>query len=136
MPQIETVVETAVYAEDLEACEVFYTQVLRLERLAKQPGRHVFFRAGPASVVLIFRPEASRGGGALPPHGATGSGHLAFGVAADSWDAWHQWLAEKAVSIEHEHQWPSGGRSLYLRDPAGNSVELLTPGVWGLPAGW
>jgi TfoX/Sxy family transcriptional regulator of competence genes len=27
-------------------------------------------------------------------------------------------------------------RSLYFRDPAGNSVELVTPGVWGLPSGW
>ncbi len=25
---------------------------------------------------------------------------------------------------------------LYFRDPAGNSVELITPGVWGLPSGW
>jgi hypothetical protein len=28
------------------------------------------------------------------------------------------------------------GISLYFRDPAGNSVELVTPGVWGLPSGW
>jgi catechol 2,3-dioxygenase-like lactoylglutathione lyase family enzyme len=24
----------------------------------------------------------------------------------------------------------------YFRDPSGNLVELLTPGVWGLPSGW
>ena len=28
------------------------------------------------------------------------------------------------------------GTSLYVRDPAGNSVELITPGLWGLPSGW
>ena len=32
--------------------------------------------------------------------------------------------------------WPGGGRSIYFRDPAGNCVELVTPGVWGLPGGW
>src|SRR4029077_18016396 len=28
------------------------------------------------------------------------------------------------------------GRSIYFRDPAGNLVELVTPGIWGLPSGW
>ena len=40
------------------------------------------------------------------------------------------------VSIEKEVEWPKGGKSLYFRDPTGNSVELVTPGVWGLPSGW
>jgi hypothetical protein len=26
--------------------------------------------------------------------------------------------------------------AVYFRDPAGNSVELITPGLWGLPGGW
>jgi hypothetical protein len=33
-------------------------------------------------------------------------------------------------------EWPSGGRSIYFRDPAGNLVDLVTPGVWGLPSDW
>jgi hypothetical protein len=40
------------------------------------------------------------------------------------------------VTVEKEVEWPRGGKSLYFRDPAGNSVELVTPGVWGLPSGW
>ena len=36
------------------------------------------------------------------------------------------------VSIEAEVEWPNGGFSIYLRDPAGNSVELATPSIWGL----
>jgi catechol 2,3-dioxygenase-like lactoylglutathione lyase family enzyme len=28
---------------------------------------------------------------------------------------------------------PRGGRSFYFRDPAGNSLELATPRIWGLP---
>jgi hypothetical protein len=38
--------------------------------------------------------------------------------------------------IEKEFGWPRGGRSIYFRDPAGNSVELVTPGLWGSPGGW
>jgi hypothetical protein len=28
------------------------------------------------------------------------------------------------------------GRSIYFRDPAKNSVELVTPGTWQSPSGW
>ena len=45
-------------------------------------------------------------------------------------------LAASGVAVEQEVVWPRGGRSLYFRDPAGNAVELVTPGVWGTPAGW
>jgi len=45
-------------------------------------------------------------------------------------------LQESGVAIEQEVEWPRGGKSIYLRDPAGNLVELVTPGVWGLPSGW
>jgi catechol 2,3-dioxygenase-like lactoylglutathione lyase family enzyme len=37
------------------------------------------------------------------------------------------------VAIEQEMDWPRGGRSFYFRDPAGNSLELATPKIWGLP---
>ena len=51
-------------------------------------------------------------------------------------DAIRQDVAFVVDIIEKEVEWPKGGRSLYFRDPAGNSVELVTPGVWGLPSGW
>jgi len=34
------------------------------------------------------------------------------------------------VPIESELSWPQGGQSLYVRDPAGNSVELATRSTW------
>jgi len=87
-------------------------------------------------MLLVFRPEATLRGDPLPAHGARGPGHFAMGIAADDLDAWRQRLKEHGVPIEHEESWPRGGHSLYFRDPAGNSVELITPGVWGLPSGW
>jgi len=36
------------------------------------------------------------------------------------------------IAIESEITWPGGGRLIYFRHPAGNSVELATPKTWGL----
>ena len=134
--KIKAVVETAIYVDDLQATETFYRTVLGLPVIGKEPGRHVFFQAGEASVLLAFLAEATLKGDQLPPHGATGPGHFALGIEAEAFDAWRKFLQGHGVSIEKEVEWPRGGKSLYFRDPAGNSVELVTPGVGGLPSGW
>jgi len=40
-------------------------------------------------------------------------------------------LETAGVAIESQVTWPRGGRSLYIRDPAGNCVELASPKLWG-----
>jgi catechol 2,3-dioxygenase-like lactoylglutathione lyase family enzyme len=136
VPPIETVVETAVYATDLAAAERFYAHVLGLPLIGRDANRHVFFQVGTASVLLIFNPQTTITGDNLPAHGATGPGHFALGIRPETLDDWRRHLGAKGVAIEKEVTWPRGGRSLYFRDPAGNAVELVTPGVWGTPAGW
>ncbi len=136
MDEIEGIVETGIYADDLDRAEAFYRDVLGLTLLGRDQDRHVFFRAGSRQVLLIFNARTTLQVGELPPHGATGPGHFAFGVRAGSLERWRARLAEHGVAIEKEVTWPRGGRSLYFRDPAGNLVEVLTPGVWGLPSGW
>jgi catechol 2,3-dioxygenase-like lactoylglutathione lyase family enzyme len=69
----------------------------------------------------------------VPAHGAEGPGHACFAVAEDEMDGWKARLAAAGIAIEHEQDWPRGGRSFYFRDPAGNSLELATPRIWGLP---
>ena len=44
--------------------------------------------------------------------------------------AWREHLRQQGVAIEAEISWPSGGYSIYFRDPAGNSLELATPQMW------
>jgi len=129
---VREVLETSVYASDLAAAERFYGSVLGMEVITRAEGRHVFFRCG-RGVFLVFNPERTLEGGALPPHGARGAGHMAFAVAEAELDAWRGQLAEHGVVIETEVAWPAGGRSLYFRDPAGNSIELGTPALWTLP---
>ncbi len=136
VPPIETVVETALYAADLDAAEAFFAGVLGLPVLGRDRERHVFFRVGPASVLLVFNPAATLPGEHLPAHGATGPGHFALGIRPEALDEWREHLVARGVAIEQEVTWPRGGRSLYFRDPAGNLGELVTPGVWGTPAGW
>src|SRR5438552_1439 len=121
--KIKAVVETAIYVDDLQATETFYRTILGLRVIGEEPGRHVFFQVGEASVLLAFRAEATLKGDQLPPHGARGPVHFALGIEAEAFDAWRRLLQGHGVSIEKEVEWPKGGRSIYFRDPAGNSVE-------------
>ena len=49
---------------------------------------------------------------------------------SESLPAWRGRLAERGISIESSFAWPTGGTSVYFRDPDGHLLELLTPGVW------
>ncbi|MCL5777249.1 VOC family protein [Limibaculum sp. FT325] len=130
------ILETAIYAANLAETAAFYETVLGLERFSEVPGRHVFFRVEGA-VLLIFRPEATRqppapGALPVPPHGPEGPGHVCFAASLAEIGRWRDRLEAAGVGIESDFQWPQGGRSIYFRDPAGNSVELAEPRIWGL----
>jgi catechol 2,3-dioxygenase-like lactoylglutathione lyase family enzyme len=135
MAPILRIVETAIYVDDLERAVAFYRDVLGLELMGREPGHHAFFRVGD-SVLLLFDPDETIKGTRLPKHGSTGPGHFALGIAPDAYEDWRSHLLQHGVTIESEVVWPAGGRSIYVRDPAGNLAELVTPGVWGLPSGW
>lgn len=130
------VLETVLYAKDLDAIEAFYGRVLGLRPFGKAPGRHVFYRLD-GQMLLIFNPEATRIGPLphalpVPPHGADGEGHVCFGVTASEIEDWKVRLAAEGVAIEADFEWPGGGRSIYFRDPAGNCLEFAEPRIWGL----
>ena len=132
--QIHGVLETCIYVDDLAAAEQFYGEVLQLPVASAVESRHVFLRCG-RQMLLIFNPaETSRSDGDLPPHGCTGGGHIAFSVPPAELPQWRERLEGFDVTIEHVETWPNQQQSLYFRDPAGNSVELTSPQIWGLPA--
>lgn len=129
----ERIFETVLYADDLESIEQFYAGVLGLEVLNRSE-TVVAFRC-ENSVLLIFDPEQSAAPGRdVPSHGSLGPGHIAFAARDEVLDDWRIRLADEGVDIEMEVEWGSGGISLYFRDPAGNSVELAPPSLWG--GGW
>ncbi|HEX6293504.1 MAG TPA: VOC family protein [Herpetosiphonaceae bacterium] len=131
--QLQRIIETCLYVDDLAAAEQFYSQALGLSVYSRVAGRHVFFRCGQG-MLLLFDPAATQqSGGNIPPHGAHGAGHVAFAIGRAEIGAWRERLRQQQIAIESEVAWPSGGYSLYVRDPAGNSVELTTPQTWELP---
>lgn len=131
------ILESALYVSDLDAAEAFYRDVLGLERVARAEGRHVFFRCG-GGILLLFDADATEvpppadARLPVPPHGARGPGHLCFAATAAEIEAWKARLAAAGVAVEAELEWPNGGRSIYFRDPAGNSLEFAEPLIWGL----
>jgi catechol 2,3-dioxygenase-like lactoylglutathione lyase family enzyme len=128
--QTTQVLETCLYVDDLAAAEEFYSRVLGLVPFSRLDGRHLFFRCGE-TVFLIFDPaETQKTTGNVPPHGAKGPGHVAFTMEDAEIPAWREHLQKNGVPIETEITWPSGGYSIYFRDPAGNSVELATRKTW------
>jgi catechol 2,3-dioxygenase-like lactoylglutathione lyase family enzyme len=91
------------------------------------------FRLDDGGLLLLFEPErASAPGRPVPSHGAIGNGHVAFAVELGTLDAFADDLRRKGVEIEQEVTWDAGGRSVYVRDPAGNSVELVEGEAWTL----
>jgi catechol 2,3-dioxygenase-like lactoylglutathione lyase family enzyme len=56
--------------------------------------------------------------------------HVAFAVDLAELESWESALTERGVAVESRVRWERGGRSLYVRDPDGHSVELVTPGTW------
>ena len=134
MPQIERVLETALYVDDLEELVRLYEGIIGLNTMSRGD-RVVALDAGRGTVLLLFRRGATAGGvsvpgGRIPHHDARGPAHFAFAVASEDLDAWRGHLAEHSIEIESEVTWDRGGTSLYFRDPGGHSVELATPGVW------
>lgn len=131
------VLESALYVTDLEVAEVFYAEVLGLPVIAKVAERHVFFRCGDG-VVLLFNADATRNPPApdaklpVPPHGTVGQGHLCFAASAEEITRWKSHLESRNIVIEADFEWPNGGRSIYLRDPSGNSIEFAEPRIWGI----
>ena len=131
------ILESALYVDDLDAAEAFYGGVLGLERIQRVANRHVFFRCGDGVLLLFNRAETVKPPKPdarlpVPPHGTTGQGHLCFRATGDEIARLRAHLESQGVAIEADFEWPNGGRSIYFRDPAGNSLEIAEPRIWGL----
>jgi len=130
MPSVRAVLETVLYASDLPAARAFYADVIGLDLVSDMGDLSLAFRVAPDAVLLVFDPaRAAEAGRIVPSHGSIGAGHVAFLIDPGACDDWLAHLCDAGVEVEHEHQW-ADGRSIYVRDPAGNSVELVTADIW------
>jgi catechol 2,3-dioxygenase-like lactoylglutathione lyase family enzyme len=130
MPEISSILETALYVDDIQRSTQFYQTVFGLQVIDSSP-RLCAMGVVPRQVLLLFKKGASAH---LPLAATDGSGqlHLAFAIPSSELDAWEAWLKECGVAIEEKKTWQRGGRSLYFRDPDGHLLELATPGVWSV----
>lgn len=134
LPTISGVAEAILYVDDLDAAVRFYTDVLRLP-LTYRFTDACFLQTGRHSTLIVFDRQALRERTSIiPAHGATGPGHVALAIPAADYDAWRRRLVAHGVEIEHEQIWSQQTRSIYFRDPDGNSLEFIEathyPSVW------
>ena len=133
-PQVDGLLETSLYASDLERTSTFYRDLFGFKALVESP-RLVAFEVARRHVLLIFQVGATEhdvrdARGTIPGHDGRGRLHLALSIPASTCEAWRRRLGEHGVALVGEYRWPRGGTSLYFRDPDGALVELATPGLW------
>jgi len=111
----------------------FYVGMLGLPLVQEENNKLIFLKAGK-SMLLIFDPtRTSMDNDRLPVHGAQtppSSVHFAMEIEVRDYQRWKELLANNKIAIEKEVDWKGRAKSLYFRDPAGNLVELITPGEW------
>ena len=129
MAEIHGIYETVLYADDVPAMATFYRDVVGLEAIDPPDGQSAAFRLADGNLLLVFDPaQSSAAGRFVPPHGTRGAGHLAFRV--DDLDELAAELRRRGFEIEREITWSETGRSVYFRDPSGNSVEYVEGEIW------
>jgi catechol 2,3-dioxygenase-like lactoylglutathione lyase family enzyme len=130
-PRISGVYETVLYADDVDATAAFYRDIVGLREIEPPGEGAAAFRVPGGALLLLFDARLSAAPGRfVPSHGATGPGHVAFQLENRELEACGDSLRANGLEIEREISWPLGGRSLYVRDPAGNSVEFVEGEIW------
>jgi catechol 2,3-dioxygenase-like lactoylglutathione lyase family enzyme len=131
-----SILETVLYASDIEQSVWFYHEVLGLDQPGVASDLMTYFRVDANHVLLVFNPqESDKPGRDVPSHGPRGAGHIALRIEDSDYEAWKQRMSTFGIGIEQEIDWGleegfSKGRSIYIRDPYGNSVELITGNIW------
>ena len=129
-PGLAGVLETTLYHDDArEAIERFYGEILGLPAVAGWPDG-VAFRVGAGVLLLFDRGRLAERPGPIADHGASGPGHACLQAAAGEYERWREHFAAAGVAIVHDHDWGGNGRSFYIKDPAGNLLEVADRDFW------
>ncbi len=129
----ESILETILYANSLEEAAWFYHEVLGLDMPRDRSELAVLFRIDGSHVLLVFDPKKSdQPGRPVPSHGSRGPGHIALRIRPQDYQSWIEQFSKHGIPIEQEQVWDriDPGKSIYVRDPSGNSVELITADIW------
>jgi len=125
------IAEVGLRVRDLPKMTAFYQEQLGMEVVLSEP-HYVFLRAGdlrsplgavghPQMLVLFDREAAMDAA-------LSTLDHLAFEIASERYAAARGRLQARGM-LERERAWPDSlawrARSLFLRDPEGNTIELI-----------
>lgn len=116
---VNDVVELTLETDDPEALERFYVRAFGLEVLTEERDRR-WLKLGERTRLGLWTPGRKE-------FEDEGGRHVHFAMSAgpDELDAIHRRLTtEMGVEVEGPVEHDTGDRSIYLRDPAGNLVEV------------
>ena len=130
MPQLDGVLETSLYVNDLKCSVQFYRKIFGFEIV--DAGERLYALAVPGQQILLLFKKGASANLALGAHDGDGELHLAFAIPKAELEAWEVWLEQQGVVIEQRRVWERGGHSLYFRDPDRHLIELATPGIWSI----
>lgn len=131
MIAIDGLAEVVLNIRDVPRAVAFYQNLLGLERMTPQgqPGP-IFFRVGnatsrvPSLVVLVPLPADS--GEFTSPRTLH---HLALTMPAEAFEAARETFRAAGVEVRDGKHPVLAVRTMYVSDPEGNEVELISPEV-------
>ena len=120
--------EIALRVNDLDGMQRFYGEIIGLELLRRFPTA-VFFKiaqgyGGHTQILALFDRSQSSPGLQVSADRST-IDHIAFAIARGDFEAEKARLEQHGLVVDtEEHAWVYW-RSLYVKDPEGNTVELV-----------
>ena len=134
MLAVAGILETCLHVRDLPQSTEFYRSLFGWQVLFRD-ARMAALAIPDKQLLLLFLKDGSEAdmptaGGLIPGHGGAGRLHVAFAISRADLEPWKQRMHECGVELVSTVQWPTGGTSLYFRDPDGHLLELATPGIW------
>ena len=132
MFRLKAIDHVVLRVEDVESCVQFYEDVLgcSLEAARGELGLY-HLRAGDFLIDLVDT-DGLLGGHGGPPPGATGHNvdHVCIRIEPFDEEEVRRHLADHGIETgDLANNWGADGRgpSLYIQDPAGNTIELKGP---------
>ncbi len=129
MIQIDGLAEVVLNVRDASRAVAFYGDLLGLERMTPedQPGP-IFFRAGQATdrvpSLLVLVPLSPETPDFQDPSTLN---HLALTIPAVAFDEARATLVDAGVEVRDGKHPMLAVRTMYVNDPDGNEVELISP---------
>ncbi|WP_299567749.1 VOC family protein [uncultured Sulfitobacter sp.] len=135
MPHLDSILETALYVDDMERACRFYEDTMGLKPLLNKDRLSAYDVNGASVLILFLRGGTTQGvradNGYIPPHDGRGELHMAFTCDHATLREWEAHFEKTGIEIEGRTQWSAGGESIYFRDPDRNLLEIAAkPGLW------